>query len=40
MQAEGSPTRGTPVKAGAALTKPGRSSTVRYFGSGEQDRKV
>ena len=25
---------------GAALTKPGRASTVRWPGSGEQDRKV
>jgi hypothetical protein len=39
-EAEGSLIRGTPGKAGAALTKPGRASTARWRGSGKQGRKV
>jgi hypothetical protein len=35
--AEGSLIRVVPGRAGAALTKPGRASTARWFGSGEQD---
>src|SRR6266700_1263289 len=35
--AEGSLTRVVPGRAGAALTKPGRSSTGRWGGSGERD---
>jgi len=37
--AEGSLTRVVPERAGAALTKPGRFSTVRRAGSGERDGK-
>ena len=39
-EAEGSLTRGTPVKAEAALTTTGRASTVRWRGSGKRDGKV
>jgi len=37
--AEGSLTRVVPGRAGAALAKPGRFSTVRWAGSGERDGK-
>jgi len=36
---EGSLTRVVPERAGAALTKPGRFSTVRWAGSGKRDGK-
>ena len=36
----GSLIRETPVRVGAALTTPGRASTARWCGSGEQDGKV
>ena len=39
-EAEGSLIRGTPGRARAALTKPGRASTARWRGSGKQGRKV
>jgi hypothetical protein len=35
--AEGSLIRVAPGRVGAALTKPGRASTARWFGSGERD---
>jgi hypothetical protein len=35
--AEGSLIRGVPGRVGAALTKPGRVSTVRWRGFGERD---
>lgn len=38
--AGGSPTRGVSVRAGAAVTKPGRSSTARWIGPGERDAEV
>jgi hypothetical protein len=38
--AEGSLIRETPGRAGAALTKPGRASTVEWPGSGERAGKV
>ena len=40
VEAEGSLTRGTPVKAEAALTTTGRARTVRWRGSGKRDGKV
>ena len=40
FEAEGSPNRGTPGKAEAALTTTGRASTVRWCGSGKRDGKV
>ena len=39
-EAEGSLTRGIPVKVEAALTTTGRASTVRWHGSGKRDGKV
>jgi hypothetical protein len=39
-EAEGSLNRGTPVRVEAALTTTGRTSTVRWSGSGKQDGKA
>jgi hypothetical protein len=38
--AGGSLTREMSVRAGAAATKPGRSSTARWIGSGKRDAEV
>ena len=40
MEAEGSLSRETPGRAGAALTTTGRTGTARRCGSGKRDEKV